>query len=127
MSIVIEVKSANGEIRLWERWSEVQSGYQPETTEGAKLEVSPEGRIVLVEYYHYTSFAPCGCGDHIEHKTEVSVEDLISAIKQVADKRKIEQLNESIVKREPDHQTVNELHHLILQANKIREFKCGEL
>jgi hypothetical protein len=127
MSTLIEEKSAKGEILLWERWSEVQSGYQPETTEGAKLEVSPEGKIVLVEYSHYISFAPHVGSDHNEHKTEVSVEDLISAIKQCSEKSKIQHFIESITNWEPNNQTVMELHDLITQAKKVKEFTCGEL
>jgi len=127
MSKVVEEKPAKGEILLWEKWTEEQSGYQPETSEGAKLEVSPEGKIVLVEYHHYTSFAPRGSGDHKEHKFEVSVKVLVHAIKRAAEESKIWDLKESIVNWKPDKQPVLELYNMIMEAKKFKELDGEEL
>ena len=127
MSKVVEEKPAKGEILLWEMWTEEQSGYQPETSEGAKLEVSPEGKIVLVEYYHYTSFAPRGSGDHKEQKFVVPVKYLIPAIKQAAEESKIWDLKESIVNWKPDKHSVLELYNLIMEAKTFKELDGEEL
>lgn len=81
MSTVVRTP-ASGEMLLFHLWTEYSSGYQDEETEEAKLEVSPDGEILLRLLHNYVSFAPTSGGSSKKESVySIPVSKLIELIK----------------------------------------------